>query len=323
MNRVFASAPGKAVLSGEYAVLHGAPAICMAVNHRATVSITHLDRAWHSVSAPGYSSVEGRFVAEGTSLEWLQGEDDYKLVDAAWRSIDNCAHGGLAIELDTQAFFDDATGAKLGLGSSAALTVALTAALGRSSDVLGEASNIHRQFQSGVGSGVDIATSVHGGLLEYRMQGAKTTGLHWPVGLDYRLVWTGVPASTVGKLDQLQRAGPKRSRDALVGAAAGMVDAWQSASGVLAELPGYVETLRRFSEDYNLGIFGAGHDKLVAAAHTAGLVYKPCGAGGGDIGILFGAHGEQLDEFLAGQLHSGCRVLESRLEMQGVAREQH
>jgi len=319
VSRIFASAPGKAVLSGEYAVLHGAPAICMAVNHRATVRITRLDRAWNSVSAPGYSSVEGRFVAAGSSLEWLQGEDEYKLVDAAWRSVDNC---GLAIELDTQAFHDEVSGAKLGLGSSAALTVALTVALGQSSDVFSEALSVHRRFQSGVGSGVDIAASVQGGLLEYRMQGARTAELRWPAGLDYRLIWTGVPASTAGKLEQFHRAGPKPSRDALVSAAAGMVDAWRSASGVLAELPAYVETLRQFSEDYNLGIFGAGHDKLVASALKAGLVYKPCGAGGGDIGILFGAHGEQLDEFLAGQLQFGCRALESRLEMQGVAREQ-
>jgi phosphomevalonate kinase len=319
---ILASAPGKAVLSGEYAVLHGAPAICMAVNHRAIASVTRLDRAWHSVSAPGYSSVEGRFVSDGASLEWLQGEDEYKLVEAAWRSLDNCGDGGLAIELDTQAFFDDATGAKLGLGSSAALTVALAAALNRSSDVFGAALTIHRRFQSGAGSGVDIAASVRGGLLEYRMQGAQTAELRWPAGLEYRLVWTGVPASTAGKLEQFHRAGPKRSRDALLSSAAGMVDAWQSASGVLAELPGYVETLRQFSEDYNLGIFDAGHDKLVAAAQTAGLVYKPCGAGGGDVGILLGTRGEQLDEFLAGQPHSGCRILESRLETQGVAWEQ-
>ncbi len=38
--RITASAPGKLVLSGEYAVLDGAPAICMAVDRRARVTIS-------------------------------------------------------------------------------------------------------------------------------------------------------------------------------------------------------------------------------------------------------------------------------------------
>ena len=322
MSHVHASAPGKAVLSGEYAVLQGAPAICMAVNNRAIVTITRVEQPWHSVSAPGYSSGEGRFVSDSAAPEWLQGEDDYPLVDVAWRAVGPDSDGGLAIELDTRAFFDDKSGAKLGLGSSAALTVALTAALMQSTAVCDEALHIHRKFQAGAGSGVDVAASARGGLLKYRMQGAQTMPLRWPTGLDYRLVWTGLPASTADKLQQFQSASRKRSYEALISAAAGLVDAWQSASGILAEMPGYVETLRRFSDDYDLGIFDAGHDKLVAAAQAAGLVYKPCGAGGGDIGILLGAHGEQLDEFLAAQPEFGCRALESTLDMQGVTWEQ-
>ncbi len=102
-----------------------------------------------------------------------------------------------------------------------------------------------------------------------------------------------------------------------------MVGAWQSAAEVLARLPDYVETLRKFDEDYTLGIFDAGHDTLVAEAQAAGLIYKPCGAGGGDVGILLGMSDERLDEFLATNLPQGCRVLESRLETQGVAWERH
>ncbi len=40
MTTVTASAPGKVILSGEYAVLDGAPAISMAVNRRAVVTLT-------------------------------------------------------------------------------------------------------------------------------------------------------------------------------------------------------------------------------------------------------------------------------------------
>ncbi|MDH3305214.1 MAG: hypothetical protein OEM92_08415, partial [Gammaproteobacteria bacterium] len=62
---MLASAPGKLVLCGEYAVLDGAPAVCMAVDRRATVTVTDADGRWHRVSAPGYASTEGRFRADG------------------------------------------------------------------------------------------------------------------------------------------------------------------------------------------------------------------------------------------------------------------
>jgi len=320
---VLASAPGKAVLSGEYAVLSGAPAICMAVDRRATVRIARSDTAWISVVAAGYAAVEGRFVAGGGTPSWLQGEQQFRLVDAAWRALHPANERGLSIELDTSAFFDALSGAKVGLGSSAALTVALTAALTESEDVLEKADRVHRLFQSGAGSGVDIAASVHGGLIEYRMKGRMAAPLRWPEGLVYRLLWTGVPASTANKLRHFQEQGHRRSRDALVASARTMATAWRSAADLLAQYPGYIDTLRDFSADYDLGIFDAGHDKLVTEAHAAGLVYKPCGAGGGDVGILLGANDEQLSEFLAKEPVSECRALESELATKGVTRERH
>lgn len=323
MTGITASAPGKVVLSGEYAVLYGAPAVCMAVDRRAIVRVAHVDATWNSIVAPGYSSVEGRFLADGPTPVWLQGEDEFTLVDAAWRVLKPRDVMGVLIELHTATFFDDTCDAKVGLGSSAALTVALTAALTQSGDVLDKAMQVHRLFQSGAGSGVDVAASVQGGLFEYRMRGATTAALRWPEGLVYRLVWTGAPANTPEKLVRLTEAGHRRSRDALVDAAASTALAWRTASEVLGQLPGYIEALRDFSEDYDLGIFDAGHDKLLAAATAAGLVYKPCGAGGGDVGILLGTNSEQLDEFLARKPVPGCHVLESKLEIQGVSWERH
>lgn len=321
MTSVIASAPGKAVLSGEYAVLRGAPAVSMAVSRRAIVSVMPADTGWHRVSAPGYSATEGRFVTEGNVPRWLQGANEYRLVDAAWRALRKTDSGFLSIELDSRAFFDSGSGSKVGLGSSAALTVALTAAMTGSLDLLDNAIRVHRRFQSDAGSGVDIATSAHGGLLEYRMQGAQIAPRHWPDGLDCRLIWTGVPAATTSKLARFDKGGRRASLDALISASTVMALAWRSAEEVLAQFPAYVQALREFSEDYDLGIFDAGHDKLASQAEAAGLVYKPCGAGGGDVGILLGTKGEQLDEFLVDQADSGCRALECGLETRGVALE--
>lgn len=321
MSGILASAPGKLVLCGEYAVLDGAPAVCMAVNRRARAAVSDADGKWHRVSAPGYSSTEGRFLVDGETVGWLQGKDDYRLVDAVWRSIGPVDEGPLSIALDATAFVDAASGNKIGIGSSAALTVALVAALTRSGDVLESALRAHRLLQRGAGSGVDVACCVSGGLVEYRMQGAAVLSLGWPAGLAYRVIWTGVPASTRVKLDKLGKSGRRTSRFALFDAAENMANAWRSAASVMGQFPAYIEALRKFSVDHDLGIFDAGHGQLVNEAAAAGLVYKPCGAGGGDVGILLGDSDEQLDDFMTGRQASGCQVLGCELEPHGVLLE--
>ncbi len=305
-----ASAPGKVVLSGEYAVLDGAPAVCVAVSRRARARVSGFDGDWHRVTAPGFTNTEGRFVLDDGKPVWLQGASEFRLVDAVIAIAGLDAESRLSIELDTRDFIEDGT--KIGIGSSAALTVALLAALHGSRDVLEDAFDAHRALQEGVGSGVDIATSVCGGLIEFR--DGKARSLEWPTGLACRFVWTGVATSTAGKLRQLASAARQDSRAELARSAAGIVGAWQSADALLEAYPAYIEVLRRFSIDHDLGIFDAGHDGLVDEAATAGLVYKPCGAGGGDVGVLLGRSEEALDEFVARH----CRLLQCTTDPHGV-----
>jgi len=305
-----ASAPGKVVLSGEYAVLDGAPAVCVAVNRRARARVTEFDGEWHCVTAPGFTTTEGRFVFDNGEFAWLQGASEFQLVEAVIGTAGLETGSRLSIELDTRDFMEDGT--KIGIGSSAALTVALLAALRNSREVLDDAYDAHRSLQKGVGSGVDIATAVHGGLIEFN--GRELTSLEWPAGLACRFVWTGVAASTREKLRQLAAAGQFDSRAELAQSAARLAAAWQSADALLEAYPAYIDVLRRFSVDHDLGIFDAGHEALVQKAAATGLVYKPCGAGGGDIGVLLGRSGEALDEFIARH----CRQLQCAMDPLGV-----
>src|SRR6185312_7882085 len=99
---MIASAPGKLILTGEYAVLDGAPALVAAIDRR--------------VIARRYSGPRGSspfLVAVADELARRRGKDDVA-VQAA-----------MQIVVDSSALYDDAT--KLGLGSSAAVTVAATA----------------------------------------------------------------------------------------------------------------------------------------------------------------------------------------------------
>jgi phosphomevalonate kinase len=177
----------------------------------------------------------------------------------------------------------------------------------------------HRRLQRGAGSGADVATACHGGLIEFRMPDRRITALEWPQGLDYRLVWSGIATDTQGKLARLREASTAPSRAALARSARRMASAWKSAAAVLDEYPSYIEDLRQFSVDHDLGIFDAGHEELSRAAAAEGLVYKPCGAGGGDVGVLLGASAAPLDDFLKNR----AAGLQAQLDPVGVTLEQH
>jgi phosphomevalonate kinase len=319
---VVASAPGKIVLSGEYAVLDGAPAIVMAVDRRARAVLADEVGRTSQVRAPGYTRETGRFENVNDDIRWLGGQALFGVVDCVWRACDASQLGAQLIDLDTSDFIDPERHQKIGIGSSAALTVALCAAVKRSADtgaIMAVAQRAHADLQGGAGSGVDIACSLSGGLIEYRRDGASVTALVWPEGLSYRVIWTGVAASTRDKLEKLDTGINRPSRVRLVGTSEGMADVWQNgdADQIIKEYRDYNEHLYQFSIDHGLGIFDAGHEEIWRAASDFQLTYKPCGAGGGDVGIVFGTDDTALDSFVE-ELASRYSVLDCRLSLAGA-----
>ena len=115
---IVASAPGKVVLSGEYAVLDGAPAICMAVDRRARVRIEATGDDFHEVIAPGHVDEPRRFLVRDGIFGWLDSSDEFELLEHVWRTSGVDRQGGLALELDTSAFLDPVRGCKTGIGST-------------------------------------------------------------------------------------------------------------------------------------------------------------------------------------------------------------
>jgi phosphomevalonate kinase len=322
-----ASAPGKVVLSGEYAVLVGAPAVCMAIDRRARVTIMASDTEHHVVSRVGQTAEPCRFKSQDGGIEWIDGGGDFALLEAVWQAVGFTPTSSLLLQLDTSEFSDVATGNKTGIGSSAALTAALAAALCELNSNTPQRATIafdaHQAFQGGRGSGVDIATSVAGGLIEYVMNGRNMHRLSWPDELAYALIWTGAPASTTQKLDLLARSKPRPSRAALVYSSRRLSKAWRKgrADNILNEYHDYINVLREFSIDHSIGIFDAGHAELVRASRAAGLVYKPCGAGGGDVGIVLADNATAVESFLGSALGGSGQILDARLDIEGVQAE--
>ena len=299
---IAASAPGKVVLSGEYAVLDGAPAIAMAVDRRARVRI--------AAGEPGVA-VAGP-VTPG----------DTRLFDSVCDTLQLDADEAGAVSLDTRAFGTDDSGAKLGFGSSAALTVALAAALARWSGTHcpdDAAYSAHERFQSTPGSGVDIATSRHGGLIEYRREGRQVSQLDWPAGLEIALLFSGVAASTGAMLAKLDPAAV--DFDELSAAAGRAAAAWVTgdAAAVVAASRDYAAALGTFDRQYGVGIYEGGHAALLAAADRSGLAYKPCGAGGGDVGAVLGTDRSGVDAFVAAAADAGFRHVDAKMDRHGIA----
>lgn len=303
MGRVTASAPGKVVLSGEYAVLDGAPAVAMAVNRRASATI--------DTGVPAAVTSPGRHAAQDT-----------RLLDCVCEALD-IARPAAGIVLDTRSFSDAASGRKLGIGSSAALAVALVRALSPddvdSSRVFRAALTAHRSFQDGSGSGVDVAASTTGGLVEYRA-GFAPRSLAWPRDLDHALLWSGVVASTSSKIAAYRRKATAASANELRAASIDLADRWRRGDvrDLLDGYRDYVAALRRFDVDHALGIFDAGHDDLARYETPDDTVYKPCGAGGGDVGIVFGADPDSVSRFVRHAESRGFRRLDLAIDMRGV-----
>lgn len=325
---VKASAPGKAVVSGEYAVLGGAPAISMALNRRAYVTVRPGEGHHHTLASPGY--VAGRMRFRSTvagSIEWidtLPSADTFRLFECVWRRAAVEPDTALAITLETREFFDSVSGSKLGIGSSSGLAVALSAAFetmsGAKDSAYPLAADAHRAFQDGSGSGIDIASAYHGGLIRFQTK-RRYDSLAWPDGLEYRFLWSGQAARTKDKLGNLDTRSTTRSTEAFVAASDAVASAFVAGSkeGVLTELRAYVGALEAYDLDRELGIFEAGHRQLTGIARSrADLVYKPCGAGGGDIGVAIAETNESLEEFAMIAKEHNFIPLDVSLEREGV-----
>jgi phosphomevalonate kinase len=323
-----ASAPGKVVLGGEYAVLHGAPAIAMAVDRRARVEIRELAGSDHELLLPGFAEGCFRFRAGGNgAIDWLDAApaaNAFRLFECVWQEAAPDPASGLRITLDTRDFADPARGQKLGLGSSAALAVAFSALLQPRDRVAQAALQAHRRFQDGSGSGVDIAVAAHGGLLEFCNGDLKNTeNRRWPAGLCLRLFWSGTPVSTPARIRQLEKqlSDPARqpSLAALCAASVELAASWAAAdaAGVLAQYLTYNAALRAFDCDQALGIYHGGHEDMHGLARCHDVVYKPCGAGGGDIGAALALDAGALARFASAARRLGFAELDARLDCRG------
>lgn len=338
-----ALAPGKLVICGEYAVLEGASAIALAVQTSASARVGAAGQCRLEVA--GHGAWPFRWDARGMPC-WLQQPPPagqgrvLEAVCATLAAEGMVQAGNLSVNLDTRAFEHGTAGGsreKLGLGSSAAITVALTAALltHAGSAVLDRprllrlATAAHRRLQGDGGSGIDVAAAVHGGVvgMSAARDRAGLQGLAWPAGLCWLAAWSGSGASTPDllarfrryRLEQSAQSAPYMAR--LGDAAEQTAAAWQQGDSgrVITALGHYQACLRELDAAAGIGIWTPAHQRLADMADAAGAMYKTSGAGGGDFGLAFSGSARVMSRLAADYAAAGVLTLTGTSAVPGAS----
>jgi phosphomevalonate kinase len=245
------------------------------------------------------------------------------------------------LSLDTRAFFDGGRGgpSKLGLGSSAALTVALVSALQIWSEGglaepatrrLQQLVGIHREIQGGVGSGIDVAASLLGGILRFQLADDGSVGEAAPIDFPEQLrmvfVWTGRSASTgdfLGRLRDCRETGTTEIDSVLdelseVSSAGVEAVVAGSTDAFLEHVDLFWSALERLGAAIGMPVLSEEHRSLRGIAENVGVHYKPSGAGGGDFGVGFTTDAGSAATLVDRAEAKGFQSLDLRVDANGL-----
>ncbi|MSQ83563.1 MAG: hypothetical protein EXR77_11855 [Myxococcales bacterium] len=277
--------PGKLMIAGEYAVLRpDGVALAVAVGRLAhwqvladglgqlrlhafgALHTTELDHA--SAPATGLLAFAQRAVAVARSL---------------WAHELNHS-----IEISV---FGDVGGKKLGLGTSAAVTVAVlrafAPALTSAHQIAQLARQVHAAAQAGQGSGYDVTTIAFGGVVAFWPRQGQVQALGWPVDLAAAAFYTGEPAPTAPALGRCAAMAPQLP--AIRRAASAVLDQWpQSGSSLLSAVQACDDALYQ-AHSVRDAIFSPAVQQTRQFLLDNQLVPRLSGAGGGDCILGFGS----------------------------------
>lgn len=323
-------APGKLFIAGEYAVVEpGQPAVLMAVDRYAKVTLTVSDGESTVTSdllgdkVFRFQCTDGRVALRDADAP---NEAALSYVAAAVIVVERVVRerGGSPRDFHLEingADFTAEDGRKLGLGSSAAVTVAVVAALVRFYELPTTLMGRYRLAMLATAavdtrcSGGDVAAATWGGWIAYTMPDRQwlhtvaipaaadeTLSADWPglsirrlpppTGLQVQVGWTALPAASAALVTKYteQTTNTAYRQTFLAGSAAcvrHLIDGLDH--GDLTAVKHQIRSARTLLSELDnamgLGIMTPGLRTLCAVAEDLGAAAKPSGAGGGDCGI--------------------------------------
>ncbi len=295
--------PGKVMLSGEYAVLHGATAVMLPVPRYLVFN--------RAKDPPAASYTRMVDVARR-----------YPIIELAKHEREN---GVPHIDIDYSQFFavnDRGTSFKLGLGMSSAEVVGVVAMRyacagfdwkEKRQDAAKHAFCIHKQVQWGIGSGADVVACAYGVPIKFRSNGSSFEAT--PIEMNgngencppMALIWSGSPADTRELVRQFDgwledgNAGETGLLDKLIEASDRLADSWfrTSTEKQYELLDQFDRAIRECARAAGIPYSLPAHENIRIWAARHGGRAKPTGAGAGDMILIMGSVPfEQLDKLV-------------------------
>ncbi len=297
---IHVSAPGKLMLLGEHAVVHGRPCLVTAVDSRLHMTLARSGDDRFRINAPdvGAHGVTGRLAdafRDGRALA-----PGTRFIESALRVFAEQIGLEEGVSIATRSDFSS----QLGLGSSSATVACALLGLARLQDL---ELTPHRLFDlgleairrvQGTGSGFDLAATIFGGTLYYENAAPRRIEPLDAPGLPLVAVYSGIKADTatyVGRVNARLAAHPGAVEHVFEAMRALVVAGREAlAQGDWARLGELLDIGHGLA--HALGVDIPQTAALVFAARAAGAYgAKLSGAGGGDCVIALATNDRRAD----------------------------
>jgi phosphomevalonate kinase len=309
------SSPGKIFLSGEYLALDGNAAILMSVKQRAKVSIEDYGTKNNIFYCSNINQEFPFSVDDNYQTQWLHNDpNDYGSFLSLALKIIKIKLNKALILIDTNDLYSE--GFKIGLGSSSAISVAIVNAINdfchlklSPAKIIHYSLKLHQMHQQKKGSGLDVLSSfADSDLIECdssMLNRAKWNTFKWPSNLYIKGVLTSNESSTPCMIKKYNLVREENNlsfqnlHSKITHNLSRLSEQWAigNTSEILIQFNAYNLLMKQLDKEFNVGIYTEDHNNIASLAKKFNLLYKPSGAGGGDLGFVLSDDMYKMQKF--------------------------